>query len=226
MMNILSNKSNDVALTNQQLIDHLKNLSKETDKLPHRQPDETWPIVVGKHGDLYGHVRGRLDKLKDVHSFFAWVGKFACCTWHRGANTVSREVFFNACKDTEYGLRSFEWISTHPHYPAIPGVYYDCDVPEPAQTGALDRLVNRFQPASDCDRKLIKALFMTMPWGGPCGKRPAFVLMPATSLPPRRIPRAAEVWARRPWPSYAPVWLGVPSLLPRTRSSARSQSRS
>src|SRR5262249_31842031 len=43
-------------------------------------------------------------------------------------------------------------------------------------TGALEEFVDRFSPATPLDRQLIVALILTLFWGGPPGKRPAFVI--------------------------------------------------
>ena len=40
----------------------------------------------------------------------------------------------------------------------------------------LRQLVDRFCPATDINRDLLTAAFVTPAWGGPCGARPAFVI--------------------------------------------------
>lgn len=69
-------------------------------------------------------------------------------------------------------------ISSLPHYPKpIPEVFYlPDDIPEQPYTSRFDRLIDFFCPATDNDRTLIKAMFMTPLWGGKGGDRPAFVL--------------------------------------------------
>lgn len=80
----------------------------------------------------------------------------------------------------------FEWLQQHatemvnmailPHFPAREGVYYS---PYPLYhqgTGYFNELLNMFYPATELDRYLIKALFMTPFWGCAGGERPAFII--------------------------------------------------
>src|SRR5262249_1067430 len=41
---------------------------------------------------------------------------------------------------------------------------------------ALDKFVGMFNPATDADQVLLKAMFVTLLWGGPPGRRPAFLV--------------------------------------------------
>src|SRR5262249_1767098 len=72
----------------------------------------------------------------------------------------------------------WQWATKTPHFPALTGVLYlDAHlVPEAADNGKLDELVDRFLPASPRDRELIKAMFLTPFWGGPPGSRPQSAL--------------------------------------------------
>ena len=73
-------------------------------------------------------------------------------------------------------IKRFDWAAGFPHFPSMSKVYYLREQVESEHTGALDQLVNRFRPATDLDHELIKSLIMTVFWGGPPGKRPAYTI--------------------------------------------------
>lgn len=84
------------------------------------------------------------------------------------------------CKSEFHGViqlraEKFELVSELPCYPPLESVFYMRNEP-PRETGRLEELVNKFNYATDVDRQLIKAMFMTPFWGGECGQRPAFLI--------------------------------------------------
>ncbi|MBV8557873.1 MAG: PriCT-2 domain-containing protein [Planctomycetaceae bacterium] len=129
-----------------------------------------WP--KSSNGRLF--VQGdnhRKVELKKVSSLFAWIHGEAGVEWGNGENLVTKEEFFEFL-----GLRTeqCEAVETLPHEPPIPGhVYMHRPLPEP--TRKLDGLLDFFSPATPVDRELIKAFCLTCFWGGPLGKRPAFM---------------------------------------------------
>jgi hypothetical protein len=111
--------------------------------------------------------------LKEAADLFAWIASKAPVEWKRGARAVSKEEFFKRLHQRE----RWAWASPHPHFPPVSNVYYLSEPPKPKNTGKLDALVDRFLPKTSEDRALIKALVLTLYWGGPPGKRPQFVIV-------------------------------------------------
>ena len=69
----------------------------------------------------------------------------------------------------------FEQITGLPHYPKLETVFYS-KIFGAESTGALDQLIRMFNYATDADRQLLMAMFLTPFWGGPGGSRPAFLI--------------------------------------------------
>lgn len=96
-----------------------------------------------------------------------------------------------------YGGRNYSSVEMLPHEPKMRDSFYlPVELPEP--TGeALRELADHFNAETEYDRALIIACFLTMAWGGPCGKRPTFVF---TSEHGRGVGKTAtammlaEVW--------------------------------
>ena len=128
-----------------------------------------WPICVS--GDLCYRDGAELRPLRSATALFAWIDQHARVSWRRGG--VTKEEFFEGLLQQ---AQRFDWASPFPHFPPIRGVYYTYAIPAALYTGALDALVDRFAPATPHDRQLLKALVMTLYWGGPAGKRPVFVI--------------------------------------------------
>jgi hypothetical protein len=110
--------------------------------------------------------------LDSAHRLFAWVDSFAKVDWGRGDTFVTQERFYQHLRMTAGQYRAIE---TLPHWPAIPGVFYMHPEIPPAG-GALDSLVKCFSPVDRLDGELIKALALTLFWGGEPGARPAFLI--------------------------------------------------
>lgn len=117
-------------------------------------------------------------------AFFAWMHERGTVHMWEGeavdadgepTSAVKRGELFSAVQQWTEGDHLVSAIEMIPHEPEIPGVFYvPCDLPEP--TGrALRTFVNAFNAATDLDRAKIEALILTTCWGGPPGKRPAFV---------------------------------------------------
>lgn len=130
-----------------------------------------WPKRVGEmlfiptpeHQPVY---------LESAQRLMAWVDSFAKIDWTKGSTFITQERFFEHLRMT---VDQYDAIETLPHWPAIPGIYYlHRDVPGPADM--LERLLDFFSPAGGLDRELVKAMVLTLFWGGSPGSRPAFLV--------------------------------------------------
>lgn len=128
---------------------------------------------------------------EDQAELFAWLLQRAVVYWPAsiskgvrskkngdGASSIvsRKEVLehFKATASPEY--KAVEFL---PHYPQVPGIFYmPCRLP--ASNGdCLAEFAARLNPDEPIDRLLIVAAMMTPCWGGPPGKRPAFVFSSA-----------------------------------------------
>ena len=137
------------------------------------QQTDGWPRRVD--GALFiddpAHGIGWLEKPADLFGWFhRRVGRVE---WYRGAACVSQGELFSELRRT---AQSYTSVETLPHEPLIDGHYYTCGEIQPGNGQRLRELLDRFEPATDIDRDLIQAAFMTAAWGGPAGCRPCFVI--------------------------------------------------
>jgi len=130
-----------------------------------------WPKCIS--GVLCYVEENEVCVLEDSSALFAWIGSHAPVEWKRGARAVTKEEFFKRLRQRD----RWEWATPHPHFPKVKGVYYLAKPPKAKNTGMLDALLKRFCPKTPEDKELIKALILTLFWGGPPGKRPQFVIV-------------------------------------------------
>jgi hypothetical protein len=124
---------------------------------------ETLFIATPEHQPLY---------LESATRLTAWIDSFARVDWMKGNKFITQERFYEHLR---MKVQQFDAIETLPHWPPLPRTYYMHQrVPEPA--GLLERLIDFFHPVSPLDRELIKAMFLTLFWGGSPGSRPAFLV--------------------------------------------------
>jgi hypothetical protein len=93
--------------------------------------------------------------------------------WVAGEDKVTQGQFYAHLRQT---TERFDAVESLPHHPPLPGCYY---LHPPVQGGdgrALRTLLARFHPATEADAELLKALLLTLVWGGPPGQRPAFLI--------------------------------------------------
>ena len=128
-----------------------------------KRVDETLFVEGSDHTPIYLNSATRL---------FAWVDSKAMVTWAKGEKFVSQERFFEHLRMSTF---RYDAIETLPHFPELPNIYY-MHKPVPDPPGLLEQLLDRFNPASDVDRELIKAMILTFFWGGEPGNRPAFLV--------------------------------------------------
>lgn len=89
-----------------------------------------------------------------------------------GSSLVTKIEFFSHLKAR---LKNHNAIELLPHVPPFPDHYYRPHTYGPS-TGKLQEFLNLFKVESEIDRDLIKAMLMTLLWGGSLGKRPMFVV--------------------------------------------------
>lgn len=128
---------------------------------------DTTPFV-----DDEKHGLGFFDR-RTTAGFFGWLRRNNTVDWHSGGEFVSQSELF---AEVERTAIRYEGIELIPHEPPIDNIYYRCVSPTPGDGSHLQKLLNRFRPATTIDRDLIQAAIMTAFWGGPPGRRPAFVI--------------------------------------------------
>jgi hypothetical protein len=144
-------------------------LAYRTGGWPKRVGDELFvpgdggaPLWLGSPAELFAWAQGRLpgDRGNQV-------------SWAKGSDKVSQEVFHAYLRQH---AEEYLAVETAPHEPPVPGYYYMHPPLKGGDGQALAALIDRFNPATEVDKQLIKAYFLTLLWGGPCGLRPAFVI--------------------------------------------------
>lgn len=133
-----------------------------------------WPRRVG--GELFID-----DPETGVHYFnrrtqaglFGWLRRHNSVQWASGGNFVAMAELF---AELERTAQSHEVVCELPHEPPVPGTYYRNHGITPGNGRHLYALVKQFRPETTMDRDLILAAFLTPFWGGPPGRRPAFVI--------------------------------------------------
>jgi hypothetical protein len=129
---------------------------------------EQGPKMFGKPSELFGWLHARCG----LH----WTEKACSDQSTRDDRTplTKSEFYDSLCIGGK--LDRYKMVSTLPHHPPMPGVYYPpIDLPEP--TGdVLEEFVSKFNPATEDDRKLLTALLITPGAGISPGTRPLFVL--------------------------------------------------
>lgn len=139
-----------------------------------------WPRMCG--GQLFaltqaGHTRW----IDSCTSFFAWVQETLTALWGRGLGVVTKEEYYEHVRARAMHYSTMEFF---PHWPKIDAVdtqgvracFYPKDWGDNGDGQALDTFCSFFRPATDADRAMIRALVLTLCWGGPPGARPLFVV--------------------------------------------------
>jgi len=131
-----------------------------------RRVDNTLFVDDEKHG------LGYFDR-RTTAGLFGWLRRHNTVDWHSGGEYVCQSEVFAELERTAIPYEGIELI---PHEPPINSIYYRCVSPTPGDGSHLQKLLDRFRPATTIDRDLIQAAFMTALWGGSPGCRPAFVI--------------------------------------------------
>lgn len=100
---------------------------------------------------------------------FAWLKTHVTVLWRGGKGATNQNEFY--CH-LQHVAPDFKEISTLPHEPLVPEVYYAHGEFTPG--GKLEGFLNFLCPLTEDDRQLLKAALLTMFWGGPPGTRPVF----------------------------------------------------
>lgn len=110
--------------------------------------------------------------LNSTSALFGWLQGFGVLVkWTQATGAVSRSEFYEMVGRR---LPRFSCVSKYPHYPPIKEQFYIRNV-APKKTGRLEEFLGFFSPHGELNRDLLRAAVMTVFWGGPCGRRPAFV---------------------------------------------------
>jgi hypothetical protein len=123
------------------------------------------------------------------NELFSWIGMHADLKWKKEANdNIEGGAFTLPTKGEmfaffQHSAPDYYGIELLPHEPRMNGIYYaggnnstpDGWAPPPGE-GKLWELIDRLNYATDIDKTLLTAMFLTPGWGGPPGARPAFVL--------------------------------------------------
>ena len=130
-----------------------------------------WPRRVGLA--MFIHDGDAITWLESVNALFGWLGStVGIARWSKAVGCITKGELFAELKRKALDYRAVE---LHPREPSLSNVYCTYVTPEPGDGTALQELLDCFSPATDIDRDLIQAAFMTSMWGGLPGARPAFV---------------------------------------------------
>lgn len=118
--------------------------------------------------------------------FFAWLDGVCKVDWASGADKVSEKRFFLYCLQE---CQAFESVELFPHFPDLDGAFYHHPElsEEESEPTKLDQLLAMLSPYSCDDEALIKALIVTVLWGGDAGSRPVFLITGPPGDPGRGV---------------------------------------
>src|SRR5207245_630550 len=108
---------------------------------------------------------------------FAWIGRQLGdraanpVHWRGGPDKVSEAKFHAHLQQV---ADNFEAVESYPHHPPLPRHHYMHPEIRGGDGKALGWLLARFSPATLVDHDLILSFWLTLIWGGPAGRRPAF----------------------------------------------------
>lgn len=133
-------------------------------------PDMSCVMWIGNAKDLFAYLGHECD--------IRWDGQAAIkrATGEK-LNPATKEEFFSYVEQN--AGPTYKAVEVLPHVPLIPDLFYLPNKLPPIPTDTvitpLMQLVNKFNPETDLDRKLLLAALLTPGWGGPPGGRPAFL---------------------------------------------------
>ncbi len=164
-----------------------------------RKATGNWPRVAG--GMLFVAQKrpggeGKIRYFAKTPSLFAWIQERCDMRWFNEScispdsktprTPTTKDEFFNHLKDSS--PMTYTGTSPLPHEPELPGVYYLPTPPVPGNpgettyTGRLEEFVASLNPETEDDRDLLRALIVTLAWGGDAGTRPAFAICSAYGI--------------------------------------------
>ena len=149
-----------------------RSMSKIVDEVLQRT--NNWPRRIDQvlFVDDPEHGLSYFDK-RTTPGLFGWLQRRHKVEWMGSDGFVSQAEFF---AEVERTAKSYEGIELYPHEPPVANIYYRHAETAPGDGSHLKWLLDRFRPETSVDRDLIQAAFLTAFWGGPAGRRPAFVI--------------------------------------------------
>jgi len=115
--------------------------------------------------------------LDKVPVLFAWLSGHlgqsgGLVLWGRGEGCIPKEEFYaHLCAAVD----QYEDVQTYPHFPPREATCYLHPQLSAGGSGRFTELLNHLCPATDSDRYLIRAFFLSLAWGGKLGGRPLFI---------------------------------------------------
>jgi hypothetical protein len=132
-----------------------------------------WPKRV--EGRLFVPDGDKVRWLQGMPQTFGWINSQLDETmlWvEEGVDKTSRTVFDAYLRQQ---AEAFDAVEPFPHWPKFERHFYHHPALEGSDGKAFEGLLDFFSPATDVDRSLIMANYLTLFWGGPFGHRPAFL---------------------------------------------------
>jgi len=153
--------------------DLVTNLATQAKGWPKRV-GETLFVEASDHKPVY---------LESPIQVMGWLDGIVSVCWADGSSMVTQARFYEHVR--KFTAEKFDAIETLPHYPVMQRTYYMHPAIKPNSRGKLlDEFIGFFSPATDVDKVLIRAAILTVFWGGPPGKRPAFRIDGPENDPP------------------------------------------
>lgn len=201
-----------------------------------------WPKVVGGKIFVLTDIeaeygpKARVAYLENETAMFSWLHGVTDLHWvgadahakkpgtRDTVSPISKGEYFRYLVENLPGR--YNDVSELPHHKPMRGTFYlPCKLPD-ATGSALSEFVSMFNAASDLDQGLLKALVMTMGWGGPVGTRPAFMLDAAQCGSGKTVTASVigQVWGGAhlisdsgvPWDQLLKNWMSSPTAMARS----------
>lgn len=131
-----------------------------------------WPKRLGDA--LFVKNEIELTFLRDGN-LLPWVMTFMDVDWQEKSGFVSKTEFHRFLGQT---CENYRAVYNYPVFPERSDIYVNYSAaPNGSQDGGmLDKFIDFFLPASELDRKLIKAFILTAFWSNTSGKKPLFLI--------------------------------------------------
>ncbi len=139
-----------------------------------------WPRAVG--GILFYHNGEDIHFLDHADALFSFLHLKSKIRWLNGGKDSNDLTFVTKPEFYSHVTRhaqQYDGVERSPHFPEIEKLYYIWEAPKSYTPDGsyLKKLLQFFDnPATPLDAELIKVAFCTPAWGGPAGRRPAFVV--------------------------------------------------
>jgi len=144
---------------------------KNLQKMNHERLGKVNGVLFGKPTLQGEDIRWMIK----THDYFAFIGVLNDCApdWKSGKGCMTKDEAFS---QVIHAADQYRIVELAPHEPPMEGAYYNYPpLPKPSMT-ALNYVIDQFSPASEIDKALIAAFFITTCWGGPARMRPIFTI--------------------------------------------------